>query len=125
MPVAEQWEGIMDIMDYIVDQARANEHARRITVPSRVKAKLSQLESSEQATICETFESIERNGLDDIPGVDVRRLATSAPRYVLSLDNAPDVWIYVRATQNDTIEVTDIARPETVRSLFHSQQNGS
>ncbi len=115
----------MDIMNYIVEQAQADERARRITVPSRVKAKLGQLESSEQVAVRETFESIERNGLDNIPGVDVRRLATIAPRYVLSLDNAPDVWIYVRTTPGNPIEVTDIARPETVRSLFHSQQNGN
>jgi len=114
----------MDIMDYIVKQAQADERARRVIVSGRAKAAISQLERSEQAAVCETFESIERNGLDNLPGVDVKRLATIAPRYVLSLDNAPDVWIYVCATPSDPIEVTDIARPETVRSLFHSQQNG-
>jgi len=115
----------MDIMDYIVKQAQADERARRVIVSGRAKAAINQLEQSEQAAVCKTFESMEHNGLDNLPGVSIRRLVGDVPRYVLSLDDASDVWIYVRATQSDTIEVMDIARPETVRSLFQSQQNGS
>ncbi len=115
----------MDIMDYIADQAQADGQGWRVVVPSRVKAAMSQLEGSEQAAIVETIASLERDGLDNLPGVGVRQLAGGASRYVLSLDDAPDIWIYVRAVQGNPIEVTDIARPETVRSLFHSQRNGS
>ncbi len=110
----------MDIMDYIVKQAQADERARRVIISSRVKATMTQLENEEQDSVRDVIRAIEHDGLDNIPGVSVRKVDRAEPLYVLHPDAAPDILILVTTTQDGRPEVSDIVRPETLRNFAQS-----
>ncbi len=110
----------MDIMDYIVKQAQADERARRVIISSRVKATMTQLENEEQDSVHDVIRAIEHDGLNNIPGVSVRKVDRAEPLYVLHPDAAPDILILVTTTQDRRPEVSDIVRPETLRNFAQS-----
>jgi len=111
----------MDIMDYIVEQAQADERARRVIVPSRVKATMMQLEDKEQDSVRDVIRAIEYDGLDNIPGVSVRKVDRAKPFYVLHPDSAPDILIFVSPTADARFEVSDIVRPKTLRNFANAR----
>ncbi len=107
-------------MEVLVERLGHMGQERQVTVPSRVIAALSQLESGEQEAVREAFQTLGREGVRPASGINVRKMDTPEPRYVLYLTDAPDVLILVRVWSEESIEITDLVRPDTLRSLFHA-----
>lgn len=108
-------------MEVLVEQSARTGQERRVVVPSRVIAALSQLESAEQDAVRAAFQAVGREGVQSMPGIEVREVDAPNPFYVLYLDAAPDVLVLVRARTDAPIEIMDIVRPETLRGFFHSR----
>jgi hypothetical protein len=111
----------VDEVEVLIERSEQTGQERRVIVPSRVIAALSQLESAEQAAVREAFQALGREGVQPLPGIDVRKLDTPEPLYVLYLDAAPDVLILVRTRADTSVEIVDLVRPATIQSLFHTR----
>jgi len=107
-------------VEILVERSAQTGQERRVVVPSRVIAALSQLEGAEQDAVRAAFQAIGREGVRSVPGIEAREVDAPDPFYVLYLDDAPDILVLARARPDAPIEIMDIVRPDTLRNLFHS-----
>lgn len=99
--------------------ARSEGKAWRIVIHSQAVAAISQLTETEQAGVRHSLDSLQQDGIHTTDGVEARRLDSPEPLYLLRLTQAPDVRLIVHVA-DDTIEVEDVVRPATLRSVFHA-----
>lgn len=112
-------------MDVLVERSAQTGQERRVVVPSRVIAALSQLEGAEQEAMRAAFQAVGREGVRSVPGIDVREVDAPDPFYVLylfmsSTSMTRRISSSLRARPDAPIEIMDIVRPETLQNLFHS-----
>jgi hypothetical protein len=106
----------------ILEQTTPTEGQKwRVVIPSSVLAAISQLTDSEQEGIRQTFRILQRQGLPTHSAdVEVMRVKQLGEVFVLRASVVPDIRVYARRIDDATIQVEDIVRERTVRSLFHA-----